>query len=227
MNVWAHVLGRMRPAIHPDRAALLVGAENIWMAISSCVSGCCSSQIRNWFGPKNMYGSVYGRALVLEHRVPRHVPAVAEHPRRFVDRQAAEVARLFAGHAIGLILVIPPVPVADEADLRKRRSAGDAQRRQRADGGRRAGWSAASRLLSMTCVFDRVLCRWSLRSGRHSTSWMSMSFTRLKRLVFFHSPSQCSGSVIVYAISSCRRPGSRRIRSMMRSCSPAGIDAPP
>ena len=60
------------------------------------------------------------RALVLEHRMTRHVPAVAEQPCRFVDRQPAEVTGLLAGNTIRLILVVAPVPLAHEIDLRKR-----------------------------------------------------------------------------------------------------------
>ena len=66
-------------------------------------------------------------ADVLQHRVPRHVPAVAEHTGGLVERHATEIAGLFAGHAIGLILVIPAGPFADEVDLRERRRAGEEQ----------------------------------------------------------------------------------------------------
>ena len=62
-----------------------------------------------------------GRALVLEHRVTRDVPAVAEHPRGVVERDAAEVAGLFTRHAVRLIFVIAAGPVPDEAHLRERR----------------------------------------------------------------------------------------------------------
>ena len=35
---------------------------------------------------------------------------------------------------------------------------------------------------------------------------ISLSLTRLNRFVLFHSPSQCSGSVIVYSICNCLPP---------------------
>jgi hypothetical protein len=62
-----------------------------------------------------------GGALVLEHRVARHVPAVAKEARRFVQRNPAEVTRLLTGNPVRLILVVAPGPLADEVDLRKRR----------------------------------------------------------------------------------------------------------
>src|ERR1700741_3002932 len=79
--------------------------------------------------------------------MPCHVPAVAVVARGLVDRQAAEVARLLAGHAIRLILVIPAAPVADEADLRRsRRSHREQGRQQDYPTDRRSHHSAPPRL---------------------------------------------------------------------------------
>ncbi len=61
------------------------------------------------------------RALMLENRMPRHVPAIAKQASGFVQRHPAEVARLLTWNAIGLILVIAPGPFANEIDLRKDR----------------------------------------------------------------------------------------------------------
>src|SRR6188474_3897082 len=63
-------------------------------------------------------GERVGRALMLEHRVPRHVPAVGEEARRLVQRDPAEVAGLLTWNTVRLVFVIAPTPLANEVDLR-------------------------------------------------------------------------------------------------------------
>src|SRR5262249_4064695 len=76
-----------------------------------------------------------------------------------------------------------------------------------------------------TFSFDCVLGMCELRSGRHSTSAISMSreSTRFHCLVTFHSPSQLLGSVIVYSICIFFPPSTSRTRSTMWSASLAGM----
>ena len=136
------------------------------MATSSCVSGLRLLPDAELVRAEEHVGQRVGRALMLEHRVPRHVPAVAEHARGVVERQPAEVARLLTWNAVGLILVIAAGPVADEVDLRE----GWRRPQQHQQPARQRFLSGSLFKFISTCVLDEVLCRCSFKSGRHDTS---------------------------------------------------------
>src|SRR5712671_5646920 len=77
--------------------------------------------------------------------------------------------------------------------------------------------------LYRTLFFDWVVGMCSLRSGRHDTSAMSRSSTRLHRFVIFHSPSQLFGSVSAYSIDRVFPLSIIWTRSTMCSASLPGI----
>src|SRR6476620_7376690 len=83
--------------------------------------------------------------------------------------------------------------------------------------------STTDRCDQRTLSVDWVLGMCWFRSGRHDTSAMSVSSTRVHRFVTFQSPSQFLGSVIVYALSSVLPLFTSLMRSTMCSWSLAGM----
>ena len=126
-----HVCRRMRAAVHPDRAVLLVCA-----VVDAVRDDHLRGRILLFPDPKLVRAAVDVRdvvrlALVLEHRDARDVERLRVLARRVVQRHAGEIALHVAGHAVALVLVIAARPLADDADLRAhrpRRSRDEAQR---------------------------------------------------------------------------------------------------
>ena len=115
-----HVRGRMRPAVHPDRAPLHVRAAELPVRNDLLRRGILVLEDAELDRAAIDVRDVVRLALMLEHRDARDVERLGVLARRIVHRHAREVALHVAGHAIALILVIAARPFADERELRVR-----------------------------------------------------------------------------------------------------------
>ena len=110
----------MRPAVHPDRPRLLVGAAvhldgdhilGLWILLDPDTKiGRTTQDVRR---------DVYA-ALFFWQRDARRIPAVRRLPVGVVDRQPEVVAQLRTGNAFGKVFVIARLPDAGEFNLRRR-----------------------------------------------------------------------------------------------------------
>ena len=129
------VLGRMRTAVHPDRARLFVGADVVLdrderLGLGIALFPDAQLQRTAIDVRRNVH-----LALVLVERQARRVPAERPLARRFGDREAEIVDEVRTGDALGLIFVIARSPAAGEIGLRARwrRREGDRDEENRRD----------------------------------------------------------------------------------------------
>ena len=152
---------RMRPAVHPERPALLEVAHvqvnrhqllRLGMALVPDPHVQRTAQdVRRRVSP----------ALMLGHRQSGCVPRLGECPRALVDRQPQEVAERRPGNPLRLVLVEDRVVAARDVELRRRRA-----RR-----GRIAASSSATRSVVTRCIpVISPACRGTLRSEGDWTS---------------------------------------------------------
>ena len=119
IHVWGMYSAGCGPAVHPDRAPLLVGAQVHLGRHDFLRIGIALVPYAKLQRPTEDMRDVVDLALMLGHRAARDVPAVGEEARGLVDRKARVVAETAARHTVHLIFLVPARPLPFEADLRR------------------------------------------------------------------------------------------------------------
>ena len=123
----------MRAAVHPDRARLHVRSDELPIR-----DDLLRRRIFVFPQPKLQRAAIDVRdvvrlALMLEQRDARDVERLGVAARGVIQRHAGEIALHVARHAIALVFVIAAGPLADEADLRRRRSGREREQQRSAE----------------------------------------------------------------------------------------------